>query len=170
MCPLRGQSLESRLAAQRSVRRAPEMNTLSLEVAVEFEDDKKVHVFCDARVDGTAVADPLRHSISLAELRESAVASGPCYLITCSCGNAGCAGIEKPVEVTHSGSTIEWNISEPAPQRHFSFEAEAYRSVIQEAMRSFPLATAKIERVTSKQASPTPRGEEEFFWGGHRAV
>ena len=146
------------------------MNELSLDLAVSKEDAKGVDVVCEARVDGVSIANPRRYSIALSHLRASADAPGSYFLITCSCGDAGCAGIELPVEVTHTPGFINWEILEPRPERLFSFEEHAYRATIGAAPVLLAERTASLAGASQKQVTP-PLGEEDFFLGkNHRAV
>ncbi|MBX7185249.1 MAG: hypothetical protein K1Y01_08915 [Vicinamibacteria bacterium] len=143
------------------------MNVLSLELSVEFEDPGEVHVLCDARVDGVPVADYLKHAVSLAALHESTKGSGGYFLITCSCGDPGCAGINSPVVVTHHETMVDWEVAEPRPPRRFSFSVAEYRSTIQEALKRFPSQAAALLVGKKKKIAATPLGEEALFLGGH---
>ena len=152
------------------VRWAVPMNELSLDLAVAREDAKDLEVVCEAHVDGVSLANPKQYSIALSDLRASADAPGSYFLITCSCGDAGCAGIESPVKVMHETGTVTWEIVEPKPERAFKFEESAYRATVREASsllaeRTAALAGSSMKRIVA------PLGEEDFFLGkNHRAI
>ena len=141
------------------------MNKLSLDLAVAREDAKDLEVVCEAYVDGISLADPKQYSIALSDLLASADAPGSYFLITCSCGDAGCAGIESPVKVMHAAGAITWEIVAPKPERAFTFDESAYRATIGGASVLLAKGASALARSSMKRIV-TPLGEEDFFLGG----
>jgi len=121
------------------------MNKLSLDLAVAREDAKDLEVVCEAYVDGISLADPKQYS--------------------CSCGDAGCAGIESPVKVMHAAGAITWEIVAPKPERAFTFDESAYRATIGGASVLLAKGASALARSSMKRIV-TPLGEEDFFLGG----
>lgn len=103
------------------------MNTLELHINRE-KRGKSVHWIQQLLVDGTVLnAD---YALDYHQLARSTTESGEYWPFTCGCGEPGCAGIGSPVEVQHTGSTVTWHITDPEPERHFTFDAEQYRHAI----------------------------------------
>ncbi len=92
------------------------------------------------------------NTISLVVLAKSCQSSGEFFIVTCDCGEAGCAGIDDGIRVTHFGDRIEWEIPDPISYRGMSqeqavrisenrlykkyvFQPEAYLSAVQEGLR-----------------------------------
>ena len=96
----------------------------------------------DFRIDGK----PFYRCLDLYELVRSTKGEGEFFLITCTCGEAGCAGIFDGVLVTHEGESIRWKVPTPlqAPDTdcgvaelnydEFVFERNSYVKVIREAL------------------------------------
>jgi hypothetical protein len=93
------------------------------------------------------------HAIYLIHLAKSCQLSGEFFIVTCDCcGDAGCAGIDDGIRVTHFGDRIEWEVPDPISYRgmsreqveqtsqnrvykRFSFQPNAYLSEVQEGLR-----------------------------------
>jgi hypothetical protein len=54
-----------------------------------------------------------RYSIDILELIKSIESDGEYFIITCVCGDHGCAGIEKGIAIKRVENTIIWNIDYP---------------------------------------------------------
>jgi hypothetical protein len=68
------------------------------------------------------------------ELTKSAFAEGDFYFFTCGCGEAGCAGISGPTEVTFNEEKVYWHVIHPEPERWFTFRRTQYVDSIREAL------------------------------------
>jgi hypothetical protein len=93
----------------------------------------------EIRVDDHLLYDFARYwlGVDLCELARSRRWDGEYYIITCSCGEAGCAGIWRGVDVFRDGDRVYWVIYEPGPERTFVFDEKAYRRAVETALREF---------------------------------
>ena len=104
------------------------MNTLSITNNIQTRDQR--YFVVELAVDGSPLADFTSYATALEALHRSATEPGEHYILTCWCGIPECAGIYSGFTVQHDGIGIHWHIMEPEPERHFTFEASAYRAVI----------------------------------------
>jgi len=81
-------------------------------------------------VDGEIINND--YSINYSLLVKSAQEGGDFFILTCSCGDEGCAGLWEGDEfkVTHTDSTIKWHITKPEPERVFTFDKKQYITAI----------------------------------------
>jgi hypothetical protein len=73
--------------------------------------------------------------IHYSNLIKSIMTGGEIFILSCMCGEAPCTNIdstniEEPVVVSHSGSIITWEITDPIPDRVFHFNIDHYFSTI----------------------------------------
>jgi len=73
--------------------------------------------------------------LDIVKLAASLAAPGPYYILTCGCGDHGCAGLHQPIDVQHVGTTIVWHIpggdaGYEVPPTTFVFERADYQSEI----------------------------------------
>lgn len=64
--------------------------------------------------------------IDLRQLAKSCQMSGEFFIVTCGCGEAGCAGIDDGVRVTHFDDRLVWEVPVPLSYRGMT-DAEAER-------------------------------------------
>jgi len=102
-------------------------------------------------VDGTLLN--AEYSVDYMELVKSAIVEGDYYILTCGCGDSGCAGLEEPIRVTHDSGRILWHITDPLPERRFEFSKDDYATSILEFLR----------RVQAEV--PRPKEEWDFPFG-----
>jgi hypothetical protein len=93
-----------------------------------------------------------KNPIDLCELAKSCQLPGEFYIVTCGCGDAGCAGIEDGIWVSHLSDSITWEVPEPISAgglseedyeryhnkrtfRRFRFDPAAYLSAVQAGLR-----------------------------------
>lgn len=90
--------------------------------------------------------------IDLRQLAKSCQLSGEFYIVTCGCGDAGCAGIEDGIRVSHFPDRINWEVPEPISVgnltekeyeqhlikrtvRQYTFEPASYLAAVQTGLR-----------------------------------
>jgi hypothetical protein len=80
-------------------------------------------------------------SVDLTELAKTLDTDGEFFIITCSCGDAGCAGINEGVQVTREHNVLRWLVRKsgkgPEPERAFTFNAEAYTAAVKRGLVQF---------------------------------
>jgi hypothetical protein len=76
-------------------------------------------------------------AVDLGQLALSLQGDGEFFIITCTCGVAGCAGLTRGVQVTHDGKNVHWVIREPGPTRTLVFEGQAYPEAIKQGLAQF---------------------------------
>jgi hypothetical protein len=108
-----------------------DMNKLELQLAAHsVANDGKLYLVVDINVDGVAIVNFDSYATNLNEFERSITESGNFYIVTCWCGDALCAGIEKPVHVHHEHEFVRWQMPSPKPLRHFVFERANYLSAL----------------------------------------
>lgn len=83
------------------IRESPSNSTLQIELWI------------DGQVFGSDLVD-------ISELRKSAMTSGGYYILTCGCGEPGCAGYFAPIGVAHIDDRVVWECDDrfyPVPER-----------------------------------------------------
>lgn len=90
--------------------------------------------------------------IDLIHLSKSCQLSGEFFIVTCGCGDAGCAGIDDGIRVTHFDDRIIWEVPDPISYsglsdeaakrvtenrvyKKYSFAPKAYLLAVQEGLR-----------------------------------
>jgi hypothetical protein len=80
-------------------------------------------------------------AVDMAALAATLNGAGEYFVVTCECGDAGCAGIQRGVQVTESASEVSWVIQDwgrrERPEVEYRFDATQYRTEIQRALREF---------------------------------
>ncbi|MCB0078862.1 MAG: hypothetical protein KDD73_15730 [Anaerolineales bacterium] len=116
------------------------------------------------RIDGRPLLDFLHFglAVSLIALQRSAAQTGDYFIVTCRCGDAGCAGIRQGIALVHQRDRISWRydtlvpdpVTQPdllrqtasgqtewvvrgikLPTRTFIFDRSAYQAAIVQAIR-----------------------------------
>ena len=67
--------------------------------------------------------------------------AGEYFVVTCQCGDPGCAGMQTGVQVAEGAGEVSWTIRDwggrERPGAEYRFDSEQYRAEIQRALRSF---------------------------------
>lgn len=99
------------------------MNRLALQIVPKSEA---------IMVDGLPISSG--YHIDYFDLVSSAIEEGDYFILTCSCGDAGCAGLFTPIKIQHTPDTIIWHIAEPEPERTFVFFKPEYVAEVRRAL------------------------------------
>jgi hypothetical protein len=83
-------------------------------------------------IDGAPISTGFH--IDYFDLASSARENGDYFILTCGCGDAGCAGLFEPIKVTHTSDTIAWHITEPEPKRDYIFRKPEYVAEVRRAL------------------------------------
>lgn len=101
-------------------------------------------------------------TLDLRELVMSTRVEGECWLLICGCGTQGC-GVHRPVEVSHCGEGVRWEVPEPVRSppassavRTYSFDRAAYVGAIEAAL----LQAQGLAREAGRAAEIGPHGFE----------
>jgi len=76
-------------------------------------------------------------AVDLGQLALSLQGDGEFFILTCTCGVAGCAGLETGVQVTRDGKNVHWVVREPGPTRTLVFDGDAYARAVKEGLAHF---------------------------------
>ena len=76
-------------------------------------------------------------AVDLLQLALSLQADGEFFILTCTCGVPGCAGLERGVQVTHDDKNVHWVVREPGPTRTLLFDSEGYAVAIKQGLAQF---------------------------------
>jgi hypothetical protein len=116
------------------------MNTLLVQTRIERDPaDPRPYFLSDLLVDGESIVN-LKHDglgIDLVALARSVKQGGEFFIITCSCGDAGCAGIDEGIEVIHDSDEVRWVVRGFSPDRAYVFEKAAYATSIKQGLDHF---------------------------------
>jgi hypothetical protein len=91
-------------------------------------------------------------AVDLGQLALSLQGDGEFFIITCTCGVAGCAGLTRGVQVVHDGKNVHWVVRQPGPARTLVFDGEAYAEAIKQGLAQF-----EQRCVEHPGMSPVPR-------------
>ncbi|MDP1591990.1 MAG: hypothetical protein Q8M07_29790 [Prosthecobacter sp.] len=84
------------------------------------------------RIDGEVLN--LGYVLSEDVLVQSLEEPGDYWLLTCGCGEPGCAGLFTPFEVEHlEDGIIHWHVTDPGPERDFYFSRDQAMRELQKA-------------------------------------
>jgi len=99
------------------------MNTFQIVCRIE-EDEGEMALLFEVMVDDVPLLDYDEYAVDLQQLSESLVGTdGEYFIVTCSCGDAACAGIMQGVNILHQGGNIHWQMCEPK-NAEFTFDAK----------------------------------------------
>ncbi|HVF99295.1 MAG TPA: hypothetical protein VND68_05620 [Chloroflexia bacterium] len=93
-------------------------------------DSDPDYLVAEVLVNGTPLADFSYYATDLHSLLGSTQDSGEFFIITCWCGDPGCAGLRRGIEVRRESKVVYWHVLQPRPERRFVFEREAYDEAI----------------------------------------
>jgi hypothetical protein len=115
------------------------MNSLHIKTTIDHDPDEPPCLRTHLIVDNQPVVALVRHTlgISFHDLLASAKASGEYFIITCACGDAGCAGISEGVRVTHHPTNVQWVVRNHGPTKVYYFAREQYQAAIQQGFAQF---------------------------------
>jgi hypothetical protein len=141
------------------------MNTLTLNLKYRSQDDDAEYWVIEICIDGEILADFDFYTTDLGELICSTQAGGEFFIITCTCGVAGCAGIYKGIKVQHAAGNILWNVVQPLAQpRQFIFERNAYEQAIRDCIRQGQQLIAQRKTLPQKPLEIIPVQNESLFF------
>jgi hypothetical protein len=120
------------------------MNEIAVTVrTLQDECDAKPYLRVEVEIDDYF---PINYSrdglgVDLVELAKTLDTDGEFFIITCSCGDPGCAGITEGVHVTRDKHILRWVIPDHGkgaePEKHFTFDVEAYRTTVKQGIVQF---------------------------------
>ena len=91
------------------------MNSLQISSQLDYDpDDKCNYIVSTLSVDDSDFSKGF--TIDWETLAGSCWNSGEYFILTCSCGNSGCAGIERGIIVIHQKEIVKWLVPEPMDQ------------------------------------------------------
>ncbi len=107
------------------------INRLELRFTPRIANEGSIYLVIEAYIDGEQLVGVDQYSIDVPfGLLPSVERNGYWYIVSCSCGDPGCAGIFSGVEVKHREGRITWHLLEPGPMRDFRFDADQYRGEV----------------------------------------
>jgi hypothetical protein len=139
------------------------MNQLTLRLKPYGTDEPTAYLVVEVSVDGTVLADFDYYATDLAAIIQSSKQAGEYFILTCWCGNAGCAGLRHGIRVHHEHGNIFWQLVEPAPKRRFVFEHNAYEQAIRECIRQGKRSIAYRQTANEQPFEITPSQNETLF-------
>lgn len=111
-------------------------NELQLRSYLDTEEPNESVLRVALMIDGEAFVDPQQYAIDLQALVSSQYSPKEYYIITCTCGDAGCAGIWKGIQVLHDAVSVHWVVHSFHPTTAFRFEHEAYQKAIERGLKA----------------------------------
>ena len=114
----------------------------AIKVQVQFEPDSK-NLYAEIMIDDQLLVSLKRDelAIDLVELAKTIKQDGEFFIITCTCGNPGCAGITTGVNVHRDNETVHWQFkvrqADSKNVRAVSFAQKDYATAVQEGIAQF---------------------------------
>jgi hypothetical protein len=155
-------------------------NELKIRAHLEQEYDTLPlpYVWVELLVDDEPLLEYFQHyAIDLQSLVSSQYSPGDYFIITCTCGLPQCAGITKPIVVTHDGEIIQWVVKSIHPVETYQFDRIQYQTAIERGLKAirgwftaYPDALKrKISRIVVGHfrdldpAPPSPRSKNKLW-------
>ena len=122
------------------------MNRLKIRTRVSREGDNKSggtnvdrSLWTEVLVDDELLLDfeGLWLAVDLRQLALSLQGDGEFFVLTCTCGVPGCAGLERGVQVIHDNENVQWVVREPGPTRTLLFDGADYATAIKQGLAQF---------------------------------
>lgn len=100
----------------------------------EFEEDV---ILTEVFADGKLLIDFESNYLAtdLLSLERSIHQDGEFFIVTCTCGVPGCAGIREGIRVTRSDNNVHWVVRGVGETQTFYFDPEEYESAIEEGIK-----------------------------------
>jgi hypothetical protein len=99
-----------------------------------FERDVIVtEVFADGRLLIGFESSTL--ATDLLSLERSIHEDGEFFIVTCTCGHAGCAGIKEGIRVTRIDKNVHWVVRGVGETQTFYFDPKEYESAIEQGIK-----------------------------------
>ncbi len=114
----------------------------SIDVRAQFESESN-DLYIELAIDDQLLVNPKHDhlAIDLAELVKTLEDDGEFFIITCTCGDPGCAGIMEGVKVHHNGKMVYWQFRIPQVDlenvRTAAFMQDNYVRAIQDSLAQF---------------------------------
>ena len=106
------------------------MNKLEFHLkARHFENDPLGYLVVEANVDSQPIADFGECAIDLHQFQRSVEKEGEYFILTCWCGDPGCANIKHGINVQHALNKVQWRATIAGKAQAFEFDKEAYTAV-----------------------------------------
>ncbi len=111
------------------------MDILKIEVVTELDSETheiKYNIAGQIYINDKLVVSHKEYPIDLMQLHTSIMQVGMYDFWTCSCGDAGCAGLWRTIQVKHEQKNIIWNFTKLPflPDGTFIFDQEMYKNEI----------------------------------------
>ena len=139
------------------------MNQLTLRLKPHRQDEQTEYLVVEISVDGNILTDFDDFATDLPELIRSSERDGNYFILTCWCGDAGCAGLRHGISVHHGRGNIFWQLVEPEPKRRFVFTRTAYEQAIRECIKQGKRSIAYRRTTIEKPFEITPSQNEALF-------
>jgi hypothetical protein len=111
-------------------------NKLQVRAHLAHDTDNSPYVWVELLVDDTPLLNFQHNAVDLQLLVSSQYSPGDYFIITCTCGFPGCAGIDAPVVVTHDNTIIRWVVKSISPVKTYHFDPEQYRKAIERGIKA----------------------------------
>jgi hypothetical protein len=100
----------------------------------EFEEDM---ILTEVFADGKLLIDFESNYLAtdLLSLERSIHQDGEFFIVTCTCGVPGCAGIREGIRVTRSDNNVHWVVRGVGETQTFYFDPEEYEAAIEKGIK-----------------------------------
>jgi hypothetical protein len=117
------------------------MNLLELRLRELPREEAPIRYLAELYADGQLVAPDRRFddflTIDLVALTQAALSDGGYFILTCSCGDAGCGGIDQPVAATHAGGLSTWRFDSLGGDPVLQFDRLAFTQQVLGSLLKF---------------------------------
>jgi len=113
------------------------MNNLKVQSRIDSVHNEKDAIVTELLVDDRLLADFKGSSLSvdLSALERSVYQSGEFFIITCVCGDPGCAGVKQGIQVSHTDKSIHWVVRGLGETQTFYFHPQEYQTAVEHGIK-----------------------------------
>jgi hypothetical protein len=120
------------------------MDKIFVSAKIEKDEyDGKPYLYTIVEINGNPLVNYEREefAIDLVALAKTVDQDGDFFIITCTCGDAGCAGITEGIHVVREQGTLQWFFPKSREDveevRTYTFDAESYIAAIEHGFIQF---------------------------------
>jgi hypothetical protein len=110
------------------------MNELAVVNSIRSDEQRIRYFVVEIHVDDRPICDYSYYATDFHELQRSVAESGDHFIVTCWCGDPGCAGISRGITVDHHQGVVTWQVPAPLAATTFQFDAQAYSATVEDAI------------------------------------
>lgn len=140
--------------------------TDALQLRLKQQTDINIdYLYVELLVGDEPIVDFEYYATDLHALLASTETSGELFILTCWCGEPGCAGLKQGIHVSRDSTVVKWHLLEPQPERWFNFARPEYDATIQKTLQQYKywLVTNRYAFSSERTVTAVPDSNSDFF-------